>query len=212
MVDSLCIQRAVRINGIPKNIFGTRGEREIIKFFEEKMGEDIILSVKIIMDYLDVFQIIIERNEINEKLEAAKAANLSRYEREKIRLGICCCKSYVDAEEEYERRQKEIYKEEGDAHALEDTKRSIGTAFVIFKSIEKATIAKTQLLQQCAHLTKFKKLRIQDWQIFKAPPPSDINWINMGVSSKKRCCSAFLFNMILLFVAFLLDEIVTVYY
>ncbi|MDR3547248.1 MAG: hypothetical protein P4M11_03040 [Candidatus Pacebacteria bacterium] len=199
MLDSLCRQRALRVNGIPRNMVGRAHEEQLKAFFEEIVGEGEVITAKIIVDYGETYTLILRKNEVLEKLERAKKANMRSAERETIRKGICCCKQYVDAESEYTRQLEHVQAKEERLKFSESEKTNIGSAFVIFKSPEKAYEAKRIVSRKFRLAPRYSHLGLQDWGIAKAPMPSDIVWENMGINAQQRLLLFLLLNIPLLF-------------
>jgi len=202
MIDSLCMKRALQITGLPPEMLGKAHEARIMEFFEEIIGENEVISVKLVPDYKEMYSLILEKNKILEKLERTKKANMRIHIREKIRKGVLCCKQYVDAESEYTNMLENIQKEE------EKNKNVIiqgtGTAFVIFRSPENAYNAR-RIVRRKFHLgPRYSDLHLENWYIKKAPPPSDIIWENMGISKMYRILLLLMSNVPLIIISVLM--------
>ena len=209
MIDSLCIRRALRINGIPRT-FGKSDEYQLKNLFEELVGKDEVLSVKIILDYKEMYQLILDKNTVLEKLERAKKANVRGQEREMIRKGCCCCKRYVDAESEYTRELERIQSEEQSVTSPDSNRTNIGSAFIIFKSAKTASAAKSMVSRRFYLAPRYARLGLQDWEIRKAPPPTDILWANIGITSGTRKLIFFSLNIPLCLITILMTVPITV--
>ncbi|MDR3549397.1 MAG: hypothetical protein P4M11_14220 [Candidatus Pacebacteria bacterium] len=200
MVDSLCRQRALRVDGLPPALVGKVHEQQLRTFFEELVGPEEVLSAKIILDYGQAYTLIRKKNRIWENLERARKRNMRSSVRETTRHGICCCKSVVDAESEYSRQLEQVQREEESLRFSESQKTSIGCAFVIFRNPERAFEAR-HMMRVGVHPVslRYSHMHPENWRVSRAPPPSDIVWKNMGLGTFQRVLRFFTLNFALLF-------------
>jgi len=195
LVDTLCSKRALMITNIPTSLIIKEDERQVRKLFNKSVGEEEILFVRLVPDYRETYEILLEKNAIIGKLEDVKIDNMRIHMRKKIRKGFCCCKSYVDAESEYMRQLEIVEKKERERTSIGQVKKGLGVAFVVFKSPKQAFKAKQILSLKFYNEVSYSKLQLDKWKISRAPPPSDIIWRNFGVEWYKKALTFLAFNV-----------------
>eukprot|EP00826_Nyctotherus_ovalis_P057234 TRINITY_DN7818_c0_g3_i3.p1 TRINITY_DN7818_c0_g3~~TRINITY_DN7818_c0_g3_i3.p1 ORF type:complete len:361 (-),score=82.55 TRINITY_DN7818_c0_g3_i3:159-1241(-) len=219
MVDLLCSKRSLMIKRIPKSFVGKRKEMQIQKFFEELVGEDEVVSVKLIADYKKTYRLILKKNELLKKLARVRRRNRKCTAREEIRRGCCCCRSYVDAEREYGEQLGKVRKREKKARLAMRRELGSGIGFVTFKSPQQVLLAKSIIFRKFHQAPRYACLELEKWEVRKAPPPSDILWENIGIESRKKWGAFIVANIsLLLFIALMivpitiLNELKTIIY
>eukprot|EP00826_Nyctotherus_ovalis_P021390 TRINITY_DN1689_c0_g1_i5.p1 TRINITY_DN1689_c0_g1~~TRINITY_DN1689_c0_g1_i5.p1 ORF type:complete len:374 (+),score=101.17 TRINITY_DN1689_c0_g1_i5:1073-2194(+) len=193
LVDTLCSKRTLMITGIPTNLITEEDEGQIQRLFKRAAGDE-VLFVRLVADYRETYEILLEKNALIAKLEEAKIENMRIHARKKIRRGACCCKSYVDAESEYARQLEIAEKKETRRTSIGVVRKGLGVAFVAFKSPEKAFKAQRIVSFKFYNEVCYSKLRVDRWKISRAPPPSDIIWRNFGVEWHKKALTFLAFN------------------
>jgi len=219
MVDILCSKRSIMIKGLPKSFVERKKELEIQGFFEELVGENEVVCVKLIPNYKKTYRLLLKKDELLKKLSKVKKRNKKHIIREEIRKGCCCCKIYIDAEDEYRERLRRVREKEKKVRMTRTKEEGSGVGFVVFKSPEYAFLAKRIVFRKFHQAPRYASLELEKWRMYKAPPPNDILWENLGIKSGKKMWSFIIANVSLaLFITLMivpitiLNELKTIIY
>jgi len=197
-MDSDIGLHTIHIRGLNKNLSYLDAKKLLQSYFEIQFSGQIV-EIQVIPSYDILMNLIDQKFIIEAYINKYKILNEKNPRKRAFIKGLCS-KSSIDGEI-YHSNWLKINDKMLDFYRRLNTNKNTGNAFISFSDpyIVNDILKDKSIIYNQAHNFYGQLLKIKDWNMSLAPPPSDILWENIKYTRKYRIVKMFIFTAILFF-------------